>query len=88
MEPYNSIIVTATGQVKTGSGYVIGVTVSSHTAGTLKLWDNTSAAGTVLVDTYTFTAGSSVVTFPAPYAFATGLFATVGGTVALSLAVK
>jgi hypothetical protein len=71
---------TASVLVKTGAGRVFGFIINSHTAGTLKLWDNTSAATTVLVETYTFTAGSGVVTFPAAVKFTTGLYATIGGT--------
>lgn len=70
----------ASALIKTGAGRVFGVIVNSHTNGTLKLWDNTSAATTVLVETYTFTAGSGVVTFPAAVRFTTGLYATIGGT--------
>lgn len=77
-------ILTATGLVYTGPATVNGIIVSSHTGGTLKLWDNTSAATTVLVDTYTFPAGSGVYTFYGAKA-TTGIFATVGGTLAATL---
>lgn len=71
---------TASALIKTGSGIVYGVTVNSHTSGTMKLWDNTSAAGTVLVNTFTFPSGSGVYRFPAPIEFYTGLYFTLGGT--------
>jgi hypothetical protein len=71
---------TASGVIKTGAGSVAGVIVNSHTSGTLKLWDNTAGSGTVIINTYTFPAGSGVYTFPAPIEFYTGLYATVGGT--------
>jgi hypothetical protein len=72
---------TASQLIKTGAGVVAGVIVNSNTAGTFKLWDNTSAATTVIVNTYTVTtAVSSVVVFPKPISFNTGLYCTVGGT--------
>lgn len=77
--------ITASSLIKTGTGIVYGFTVNSHTNGTLKLWDNTSAATTVLVNTYTFPAGSSVVVFPNAFAFKTGLYATIGGTADITI---
>lgn len=71
---------TASALIKTGFGKVAGFTVNSNTSGTLKLWDNTSAATTVITNTYTFAAGSQVVRFPEPICFNTGLYATIGGT--------
>ena len=88
MEIYKYTNLTATGLVKTGAGLVAGFIVNSHTSGTLKLWDNTSAATTTLMNTYTFPAGSSVVTFPNVIAFNVGLFATVGGTLDITLVWK
>lgn len=75
---------SATGLVYTGQGIVSGIVVSSHTNGTLKLWDNTSAATTVLIDTFTFPAASGVYSFFGAK-FHTGLFATVGGTLDATL---
>lgn len=80
--------ITADTLIKTGSGVVAGIVVNSHTSGTIKLWDNTSAAGAVIVNTYTFPAGSSVVTFPKPLTFTTGLYADIGGTVDLTIVFK
>lgn len=79
---------TASALVKTGYGVIAGFIVNSHTAGTLKLWDNTSAATTVIIDTYTFPTGSSVVEFPEEIAFNTGLYATIGGTANITLVWK
>lgn len=76
---------TASSLVKTGAGTVYGFIVNSNTSGTLKLWDNTSAASTVIVNTYTFPAGSSVVEFPAGVSFYTGLYATIGGTADITI---
>lgn len=76
---------TSSAAVKTGSGSVFGVIVNSHTNGTLKLWDNTSAATTVLMNTYTFTSGSQVIKFPVGVSFYTGLFATIAGTADITI---
>jgi len=74
----NTKVLTASGTVKVGDGVLLGVIVSSSTSLTIKLWDNTAASGTVLVDT---TAAITAPTFiPMPVAFGTGLFATLGGT--------
>jgi len=76
---------TTSALIKTGVGKVYGFIINSHTSGTLKLWDNTSAATTVIINTYTFTAGSGVVTFPEPINFTVGLYATIGGTADITL---
>lgn len=71
---------SASTSLKSGSGKVFGVIVSSHTGGTMKLWDSLTATGTVLVETFTFPAGSGIYKFPEPLEFYTGLYFTVGGT--------
>jgi hypothetical protein len=83
MAKYTNI--TADTLIRTGGGQVHGVIVNSHTSGTLKLWDNTSAATTVISNTYTFPAGSQVINFPQPIDFYTGLYADIGGTVDLTI---
>ena len=77
--------ITADTLIKTGFGKVAGVIINSHTSGTLKLWDNTSAATTVIMNTFTFTAGSGSLMFPSPICFNTGLYADIGGTVDLTI---
>lgn len=77
--------ITANNLVRTGGGRVYGVIINSHSSGTLKLWDNTSAATTVICNTMTFAAGERTVSFPAPIDFYTGLYATVGGTADLTI---
>lgn len=71
--------------IKTGAGVLYGFIVNSHTSGTLKLWDNTSAATTVICNTITFAAGPNFVVFPTGMQFATGLYADIGGTIDLTL---
>lgn len=73
---------TTSQSVKGSAGTLYGISVNSHSSGTIKLWDNTSAASTVLVNTITLAAGPQQVTFPAVgISFNTGLFITVGGTI-------
>lgn len=71
---------TASVLVKTGQGRLQGIMVTAATATpTIKLWDNTSAAGTILANTFTPVAGTSYL-FP-DVDFTTGLFITISGTV-------
>ncbi len=77
MEKYKNL--SASGLVKTGSGTVKGVVVNSHSSGTLKFWDNTSAATTVMFNTITLAAGERwIPLFDAN--FTTGLYLTIGAT--------
>jgi len=69
--------ITSTGSVKGSAGTLVGVFVASSSSGTIKLWDNTSAATTILVNTFSVSAGTW---YPLPFKFGTGLFATIGGT--------
>jgi len=75
--------ISASALIKSGAGQLAGFVVNSCGAGaTLKLWDNTSAATTVLLNTMTFTAavaqGPTVVTIPGGAGkFGTGLYATI-----------
>ena len=69
--------ITASTLIKTGEGYVTGVFVASSTAGTLKYWDQTSAAIPVLINTFTPNLGWN----PTPFHFSTGLYITVGATI-------
>lgn len=82
MHKYKNL--TASALVKTGYGTVRGVIIASHSSGTLKLWDNTSAATTVLVNTMTFGAGERFIPLY-DVAFNTGLYATIGGTADITI---
>lgn len=77
--------ISASTLIKTGSGTLYGIIVNSHSSGTLKLWDNTSAASTVICNTITFAAGPQVLMFPPGMSFYTGLYATVGGTADITI---
>ena len=71
--------VTSSVLVKSGGGYCVGIFVASASSSpTIKLWDQTSAATPVLVNTFTPFAGTW---YPIPFRFTNGLFITIGGTV-------
>lgn len=70
--------------IKTGVGQVYGIIINSHTSGTLKLWDNTAASGTVLCETMTFAVGERFIPLLGA-TFGTGLFATIGGTANITI---
>jgi hypothetical protein len=75
---------SASAQIKVGSGELSGVIVNSHTIGTLKLWDSLTATGTVICNTITFASGERFI--PLYNAtFNTGLFATIGGTADITI---
>lgn len=76
--------IAASANVKTGAGRVHGVVINSHTSGTLKLWDNTAASGTVMFETITFAAGERWIPFFGA-TFGTGLYATIGGTANITI---
>lgn len=77
-EAYVAVPLAASALVKTGPGILKGVFVGTTTGLTLKFWDNTSAAGTVVLET---TAAFTVPGFhEVPAAFSTGLYVTIGGT--------
>lgn len=84
-KPANYTNIAASTLIKTGAGIVSGFIVNSHTGGTLKLWDNTSAATTVLLNTITFAAGPNFVDFGSDVIFSTGLYATIGGTADITI---
>ena len=69
---------SASGAVKSGIGKLRGIFVASTTGGTLKLWDNTSAATTVLVNT--FTVGAATYYDFGDVLFSNGLYITLANT--------
>ena len=73
---------TATGAVKSVFGRLKGMYVNSTSAGTIKLWGNTSAAGAVINNTITPAVGYHDL---GDVSFTVGLFATIGGTLDVTL---
>lgn len=83
---YKYKTLSASGLVATGDGVLIGILVSSSSSGTLKVWDNTSAATTVIVDTTdTITAPTFIAM---PFAFSVGCYVTIGGTAKITVAYR
>ena len=70
---------SASALIKTGVGELKGIVINSHSSGTLKFWDNTSAATTVIFNTITLAAGERQIDL-GDIAFNTGLYLTIGGT--------
>lgn len=81
---YANVSASANAQV-TGPGTLYGFIVNSHTAGTIKIFDSLTQANTVIINTFTFPAGSGVFTFPTGISFYTGLSFTIGGTADITL---
>ena len=73
---------TASALVKTGPGVLVGMYVNSTSAGTIRFWDSLTATGVVM---------NNVITPAIGYhglgngSFTTGLFATIGGTLNVTL---
>lgn len=71
--------ISSTTTVKSGGGLLAGIFVASASATpTIKVWNNTSAATNVLVNTFTPIGGQW---YPMPFTFDTGLTVEIGGTV-------
>lgn len=77
---------TADTLIKDGAGKITGIFVAAASATpTLKLWDATSAAAPVLINTFTPVAATY---YPMPdggVTFTRGLFADIGGTVDITI---
>lgn len=75
---------TASAAIKSGDGHLIGIFVASGTP-TIKVWDNTSAATTVLVNTFQTAAATW---YPLPFHFKTGCYVTITGTADITVSYK
>ena len=82
MNSYRNL--SASALVKTGYGTIAGVIINFHSSGTLKLWDNTAASGTVICNTITFGVGERFIEMK-DISFNTGLYATIGGTADITI---
>lgn len=78
---------TASGQVSPGPGILVGVVINSHSSGTLKFWNQTTAAVPVLFNTITLAAGERWIPF-FNADFSTALFLTIGGTADVTVIYK
>lgn len=71
--------ITASGSVRAGHAQMLGIFVAAASATpTIKVWDSLDASGTVVVGTFTPTAG---VFYPIPALIRNGIFITISGTV-------
>lgn len=71
--------ISASALVKSGEGTLQGIFVASASGSpSIKVWDQTSAATPVLVNTFTPAAATY---YKMPAKFTTGLYVTIGGTV-------
>lgn len=77
-EKYSYTNLSASGLVRTGALQVKGVYVASTSSGTLKFWDNTSAATTVAVNTFTPAVGWHEM---GDMGLTTGLYVTIANTI-------
>lgn len=73
---------TASAQVMSGPGRIVGIFVASTTAGTFKLWDALTATGDVVVNTTTPVAGGF---YPIPARCVIGAYLTISGTIDLTV---
>lgn len=70
---------SASALIYTGPGNIQGVVINSQSSGTLKFWDNTSAATTILFNTMTLATTDRFIDLFGGK-FNNGLFLTIGGT--------
>ena len=76
---------TASGNVKSSQGAMLGVFCSSSSSGTLQLYDDAATGTTVpITGSISLTAGQF---YTLPIAFSSGLNAVVGGTADITVAV-
>lgn len=76
---------SASALVKNAGGKVYGFFIGSATSGTVKIWDGTTAAGRVIVDTTTAVSAPLNVPFPEPVQTVNGIFVTIGGTATVTV---
>ena len=77
-ESYNYKNLTASGLVLSGAGKLAGIFVASASSTpTIKIWDNTSAAAPVLVNTFSPSIGWNAI----PASVQNGIYVTISGTV-------
>ena len=84
LKPCKSTQISASAEISAGPGALAGIFVSSCSGSpTIKVWDNSAASGTVLVDTFTPVA-ATFYKYP-DGAFNTGCYVTLGGTVSCTV---
>ena len=82
---YANVTQAAASTIKTGPAKFYGLTVTVSTSGTVTIYDNTSAAGTVLFTKSSLTVGD-VIHFGGPgIAAKNGLHVVCGGTATVNV---
>jgi len=59
-QPSKYMQTNTTGTISSGRGVLQRIIVSSTSSGTIKIYDNTAASGTVILETFTPTAGQTL----------------------------
>lgn len=77
---YANVTQAAASTVKTGPAGLYGIVVTASTGGTVTVYDNTSAAGTVLITKSSLTVGDTIHFGGLGIAAKNGLHVVVGGT--------
>lgn len=77
---YAVVTQAAAAQVKTGPAGLFGIVVTASTSGTVTVYDNTSAAGTVLFTKSSLAVGDVIHFGGNGIAAKSGLHVVVGGT--------
>lgn len=73
---------TASSNVNNTSGELLGVLIASTTAGTIQLYDSATTTTTTPITGVIMPAAG--VYLPLPVAYASGLYAVIGGTIDLT----
>lgn len=68
---------TASGLVKAGNGLARRVICAASTSGTLTIYDNTAASGTIILNAFPLSAGQS---YQLDALFQNGCYVALGGT--------
>lgn len=85
-ESSTPIQISASQAVLNAPGTLLGIFVSSASSSpTIKVYANTAASGSVVVDTFTPVAGTW---YPLPFRCATGCYVAIGGTVSCTVGVN
>jgi hypothetical protein len=82
---YRNVTQAAAVQVKTGPAKFYGLTVTASTSGTVTIYDNTSAAGTVLFTKSSLVVGDVIHFGGVGLAANTGLHVVCGGTATVNV---
>jgi hypothetical protein len=79
----NAKAISATANIKSSQGAMLGIFCSSSTSGTITLYDDAATGtSTAIAAVFNVTAGTY---YTLPVAFANGLYVVVGGTAAVTV---